>query len=236
MKGCGGKIGPFDCCTVILGKCEKYLPQIPKGAIDIVLTDPPYGKGLQSWREENGPIQGDDHFPVETIKRLIKIPRLAPYLFCQWDNLWDHETLPKPKSVLVWEKIETGGTGDTKHEHSRDYEMVLFYPRLPAHKFKGRPSDVIAASRTLNLVHPTMKPVRLLRDMLAWYDFKTVLDPYMGSGSTGQAAKAMGKHFLGFEADKKHHSTAVYNIAEEPSPSEQKRFSSRLAQPPLDLY
>jgi hypothetical protein len=82
MKGCGGKIGPFDCCTIILGKCEKYLPQIPKGAIDIVLTDPPYGKGLQSWREENGPIQGDDHFPVETIKRLIKIPRLASYLFC----------------------------------------------------------------------------------------------------------------------------------------------------------
>jgi hypothetical protein len=188
---------------------------------------------LKSWRKEHGPILGDEHFPVATIKQLIQIPRLASYFFCRWNNLWDHETLPKPKSVLVWEKIEIGGTGDTKHEHSRDYEMVLFYPRIPAHKFKGRPSDIIPASKAGNLVHQTQKPVRLIAQMLAWYNFETVLDPYMGSGSTGQAAKAAGKHFLGFEADEDHHSTAVSNIQEEPGPSQHERFQPDLEQPPL---
>ncbi len=234
MKGCKRKIGPFDCCTVVLGKCEKYLKQIPKGAIDLIVTDPPYGKNLVSWRKEHGPILGDDHFPMETIKQLIKLPRLASYFFCH--NLWEHESLPKPKSVLVWEKVEIGGTGDTKHEHSRDYEMILFYPRIPAHRFKGRPSDIISASKAGNYLHPTTKPVRLIEEMLEWYNFKTVLDPYMGSGSTGQAAKALGKHFLGFEADDKHHATAVWNINEEPGPSSQRRFEPDISQPSLDIF
>ena len=235
MKKCGNKIGPFDCCTVILGKCEKYLKEIPKGSIDLVIADPPYGMKLKSWRE-HGPILGDDHFPVPTIKRLIRIPRLASYFFCRWNNLWEHDTLPKPKSVLVWEKIETGGTGDIKHEHSRDYEMVLFYPCSPAHKFRGRPSDVLVASKTPNYLHPTTKPIRLIIDMLNWYNFETVLDPYMGSGTTGQAAKAIGKHFLGFEADEKNHSLAVFNIGEQPGPSRENRFQPDLSQPPLDIF
>lgn len=235
MKRCTRKIGPFDCCTVILGKCEKYLKQIPKGSVDLIITDPPYGMKLKSWRE-HGAILGDDYFPVPTIKQLIQIPRLGSYFFCRWNNLWDHETLPKPKSVLVWEKIETGGTGDIAHEHSRDYEMVLFYPRVPAHKFRGRPSDVLPASKAGNLVHPTQKPVRFIRQMLEWYNFDTVLDPYIGSGTTGQAAKALGKHFLGFEADEKNHSLAVFNIDEEPGPSQERRFEPNLSQPPLDIF
>jgi|SRR5579864_1943441 len=236
MKGCGRKIGPFDCCTIILGKCEKYLKQIPKGSIDLVLTDPPYGMKLKSWRE-HGPILGDDQpFPAETIKRLIRIPRLASYIFCRWNNLWEHETLPKPKSVLVWEKIEAGGTGDIKHEHSRDYETVLFYPRIPGHEFRGRPSDVLPASKEGNYMHPTTKPVRLIIQMLNWYSFETVLDPYIGSGTTGRAAKAMGKHFLGFEADKANHGLAVFNIDEERGPSQENRFQPDLSQPPLDIF
>lgn len=231
MKDCPRTIGPFKCCTIILGKCERHLAQIPPASIDLVVTDPPYGMNLKPWRNHRR-VPGDDRFPVEIIKQIIEIPRLGSYFFCRWDNLWDHGMLPKPKSVLVWEKLESGGAGDTKHEHSRDYELALFYPG-PKHKFKGRPGDVLQASREGNDVHPTTKPVRLIREMLEWYDFETVLDPFMGSGSTGQAAKALGKHFLGFEMDEEYHKMAVHFVGRELA---QKPAPSQNIQIPLGIY
>jgi DNA modification methylase len=231
MRGCTRKIGPFKCCTVILGDCEKKLAKIPPGSIDLVVTDPPYGMNLKPSRDYHRAIHGDDHFPVETLKRIIAIPRIAAYLFCRWDNLWDHDSLPKPKSVLVWEKGK-GGTGDTAHEHSRDYEMVLFYPG-PKHRFIGRPGDFVATSREGNHLHPTAKPPRLIRQMLQWYDFDTVLDPFMGGGTTAQAAQSLGKHFLGFEIDEEYQKDATDLIEREVTSSKPNRGWHT---PPLPLY
>jgi len=111
--------------------------------------------------------------------------------------------LPKPKSVLVWHKLHGGSQGDTDHEHIRNHEMVLFYPRsVLRHRAPG------------NNAHPTMKPVGLIQEILGWYEFDTVLDPFMGSGTTAIAAKKLGKHFLGFEANKKYFNRAIFRIAQ----------------------
>ena len=125
MKGCGRKIGGkagLDCCTIIHGDCAEFLPKIPAGTVDLVVTDPPYGMKYRSWkRGKHSPIHGDDRYPTDVIRKLIRIPRLASYFFCRWDNLWQHdETLPKPKSVIAWVK-EPAGTGDCDGEHMRSY-------------------------------------------------------------------------------------------------------------------
>jgi site-specific DNA-methyltransferase (adenine-specific) len=228
LKGCGRKIGELDCCTVINGDCDEYLWQIPADVIDLVVTDPPYGMSFVSGarKEKYAAIVGDDRLPVETIEQLIRIPRLASYFFCRWDNLWDHESLPKPKSVLTWVKPGTG-MGDLNHEHGRASEIALFYPGS-AHKFKVRPSDIMDSRRTGNVVHPTQKPVELIRDMLKWYDFETVLDPYVGGGTTALAALELKKHFLAFEIDPAHYATASARI-------ESARGRKSLTQEGLDL-
>jgi site-specific DNA-methyltransferase (adenine-specific) len=215
MKGCGGKIAGLPCCTVILGDCEQYIGHLTPGCVDLIVTDPPYGMSYKSANRkvEQRPIHGDDRFPVDIIRQLIEIPRLASYVFCRWDNLC--EDVPhlkrKPKSVIAWVKRESGGKGDLEHEHSRVFELALFYPG-PEHAFRRRPPDVVYESPTGNALHPTQKPVPLIIQMLEWYNFKTVLDPYIGSGSTLRAARQMGKHFLGFEIDPKHHAEAVHFI------------------------
>jgi len=208
MKGCGRKIGDFDCCTIIEGDCNDSLWLIPPGSIDLVVTDPPFGMNFVSGarKEKHAAIIGDDALPIDTLQQLIGIPRLASYFFMRWDNLWEHGDLPKPKSVLTWVKPGTG-MGDLEHEHGRAEEIALFYPG-PEHVFKVRPSTIIHADRTGNQLHPTQKPVELITKILSWYDFETVLDPYMGSGTTAWAAKQMGKHFLGFELDPCHYKTA----------------------------
>jgi site-specific DNA-methyltransferase (adenine-specific) len=212
MQGCGREIAGLPCCTVIHGDCDEYLWQLEPGCVDLVVTDPPYGMGFVSGarKEQYAAIVGDDRLPVETIQQLIQIPLLASYFYCRWDNLWDHETLPKPKSVVTWVKPGTG-MGDLKHEHGRASEIALFYPG-PAHKFKKRPSDILDQRRTGNVVHPTQKPVELIREMLQWYDFQTVLDPYVGSGTTALAALQLDKHFLAFETDPVHFKTASDRI------------------------
>jgi DNA modification methylase len=121
--------------------------------------------------------------------------------------------LPKPKSALVWHKLGGGSQGDCAHEHIRNYEMVLFYPG-PEHRFKKRPRSVLRHKAPGNNAHPTMKPVGLIQEILSWYDFETVLDPFVGSGTTAVAAKKLGKHFLGFEANKTFFNRAVQRLAE----------------------
>ncbi len=213
MSGCGREIAGFPCCTVIHGDIDEYLMQLTPGCVDLVVTDPPYGMNFVSGHRkvEYEPIVGDDLLPIETIKSLIGVPRLASYFWCRWDNLWEHGTLPKPKSVINWIKRNGTGSGDVYHEHNRQTEIALFYPG-PEHAFKTRPFDIIDARRTGNVVHPTQKPHELIMEMLKWYDFETVLDPYIGSGTTALAALALKKHFLGFEIDAGHHATACQRI------------------------
>jgi site-specific DNA-methyltransferase (adenine-specific) len=222
-QGCGsGRLigGLFPCCTIIRDDCEENLWMLPPGCVDLVIADPPYGMNYESQQLQWERIVGDDRFPVETLHFLINTPRLASYIFCRWDTLCESVAtprdpegallLPKPESVITWVKPE-GGAGDLDHSHSRASESILFYPppHLPDHKFKKRPPDVVYHARSGNKSHPTEKPLSLILEIMNWYDFETVLDPYMGSGTTAQAAKELGKHFLGFEIDEKHHKTSI---------------------------
>ena len=126
--------------------------------------------------------------------------------------------LPKPKSVLIWHKIGFGsGLGDLSRAHARDFEMALFYPG-PDLEFKNRPRSVLTCERERSNIHPTQKPVDLLKEIMGWHDFETVLDPFMGSGTTAVAAKELGKHFLGFEANEQYCRRAIQRIAATPAP------------------
>jgi site-specific DNA-methyltransferase (adenine-specific) len=219
QQGCGKTIGGlFPCCTIIHGDCDEYLWMLPPGCVDLVITDPPYGMNYESGQLQwDRRIYGDDRFPVEALHSLIKTPKLASYLFCRWDNLCENVAtsrdaddaylLPKPTSTITWVK-RGGGAGDLKHAHSRATETALFYPGID-HEFKKRPTDVVHAKRTGNELHQTQKPLKLIMQIMKWYNFKTVLDPYMGSGTTARAAKELRKHYLGFEIDDAHHKTSV---------------------------
>lgn len=178
--------------TLYLGDCREIVPGLQ---YDCVVSDPPYGMSFRSnYREERHEAIAND----ETDELLQWACRLTPahssYLFCRWDNLF---AVPKPKSVVTWVK-NNWSMGDLNHEHARQTELALFYPG-PEHDFpSGRPTDMIRAPRTSNEFHPTEKPVQLMRAVTEWTR-GTVLDPFMGSGSTGCAAVAMGRDFVGVE-------------------------------------
>ena len=175
------------------------LPQLE--APEIILTDPPYGiefvSNHRKVRYER--ITGDERLPVDMIEKCIRKASRATYVFCRWDNL---SQLPKPRSCLAWVK-NNWSMGDLQHEHGRQWEAIAFYAGAD-HKFISRIPDVIHANRTGNEMHPTEKPVSLLKVILAANVGETVLDPYMGSGSTLVAAKMLGRRCIGIEIEKNY--------------------------------
>lgn len=181
---------------IIQGDCLEVMRGMPDKSFDLVIVDPPYGMSFQSnYRlKKHEAIVGDDRFPVEAIDEFKRLARRAVYMFCRWDNLAE---LPKPKSVLAWVK-NNWSMGDLKHEHGRQWEACCFYP-MEDHEFITRIPDVITETRTGNNLHPTEKPVELIKKILAANVGDTILDPFMGSGTTLIAAKQLGRSATGIE-------------------------------------
>ena len=187
--------------TVINDDCMNVMRDLPDKSIDLCLCDPPYGMNFQSnyRHKKHDKIEGDDSFPVEVLEELFRISKRAVYVFCRWDNLKD---LPPPKSVLAWVK-NNWSMGDLLHEHGRQWEAICFYPQ-EQHEFITRIPDVIHENRTGNNLHPTEKPIDLMKKILMANVGDTIFDPFAGSGSTLVAAKQLGRNYIGIEISEKY--------------------------------
>ena len=192
--------------TLYLGDCRDILPTLPK--VDAVITDPPYGMAFQSNHRKIPHAEIVNDHDGELLRFACTIPaEIARYVFCRWDNLGE---VPRPRSVVTWIK-NNWSMGDLEHEHARQTEIVLFWPG-PQHRWSGgRPNDVVKAPRTNNENHPTEKPVGLMRRLIEWTS-GVVLDPFMGSGTTGVAAVQMGRRFIGIEIEPKYFDIACRRI------------------------
>jgi site-specific DNA-methyltransferase (adenine-specific) len=193
--------------TLYLGDARDLLGAV--GLFDSVVTDPPYGMQFRSnYRivkheaiandAEEWPLQMATAIPV----------RHSRYVFCRWDDL---ARVARPKSAVTWVK-NNWSMGDLNHEHARQTELALFYAG-PEHFFPtGRPTDVVEAARTGNEHHPTEKPVSLMTAIVRWTS-GVVLDPFMGSGTTGVACAKLGRTFIGIEINETYFDVACERIA-----------------------
>ena len=196
--------------TIYHGNSDEIMSIIPM--VDIVVADPPYGmKFVSGFRiVKHSPIVNDEYLPVDTINMAIKKATRAAYVFCRWNNL---STMPPPRSVLVWVK-NNWSMGDLKHEHGRQWEACCFYPQNE-HEFIRRIPDVIMEDRTGNDFHPTEKPVSLIGKLIECNVGDTVLDPFMGSGTTLRAAKDLGRKAIGIEIEEKYCEIAARRMSQE---------------------
>lgn len=191
--------------TLYLGDCLEVVPSIK---IDSLVTDPPYGMGFKSnFRTLKHDIISNDNDTIHLEWTCALEAKHSKYIFCRWDNL---KLVPKSKSCITWVK-NNWSMGDLEHEHGRQTEIILFYPG-DNHFFPiKRPTDVIFSNRTSNELHPTEKPLHLMSQIIKWTD-GTVVDPFMGSGTTGVAAINLGRKFIGIEIDPKNFDIACKRI------------------------
>ncbi|MDT8441609.1 MAG: site-specific DNA-methyltransferase [Desulfuromonadales bacterium] len=221
------------------GDCRQLLTQLADDSVDLVLTDPPYnisdystGNMSFKWRPAiNNDLAGwDRQFDPDQIReQLLRVlkPTGNLFAFCsyntigRWHELFDpvfdtfqffvwHKSNPVPKVrrqgflnsceliVCMWNRGHTWNFGRQSGMHNF---------------FEG--PICMAPERLKEPKHPTQKPVRLLKHLIgiASNPGDTILDPFMGVGSTGAAAGELQRNFIGMELDESYFLAARQRLA-----------------------
>jgi len=199
-------------CRFILGDCLEVMPLL--GDFDAILTDPPYGINYSGqkesikrngksgkWRifhEEKG---WDKETPQESCFDLMRDKSKEQII---WGGNYFADKLPNSRGWLVWYKMQTGLTMSDAELAWTSLNKVLRLKSLHRTSlWQDSPQ------------HPTQKPVALMKWCLGFLpDAETILDPFMGSGTTGVACAKLGRKFTGIELDPEYFEIACKRIEE----------------------
>jgi site-specific DNA-methyltransferase (adenine-specific)/modification methylase len=209
---------------LILGDCREILPTL--SGVDAVVTDPPYGIGENSRKvasrqnaaavRDYGTFDWDTKPPVpETIAALRAC---SDWQIIFGGNFFD---LPPSACWLVWDKLNSGDFADC--------ELAWTNLRKAVRRIQWRWNGMIRRGDDVR-EHPTQKP----EGVMAWCleqlpdDCDLILDPFMGSGTTGVACAKLGRRFIGIEIEERYFDIAVRRI------TEAQRQSDLFIAPPAD--
>ena len=195
-----------------LGDCREILPTL--GKVDAVVTDPPYGIGESSKNfASRGKLASADKYErshwddAPAPAGLIDLARgLSKWQVIFGGNYFD---LPPTSCVLVWDKM--GPANDFA-------DCELAWTNLPkaVRRIRYLWNGMIRKEKDVEREHPTQKPIEVMRWCIEKLPkgCETILDPFMGSGTTGVAAVKLGRRFIGIEIEPKYFDIACRRIEE----------------------
>jgi site-specific DNA-methyltransferase (adenine-specific) len=228
--------------TIYHGDCRDILPHV---TADVVVTDPPYGSGAR--RDAERQVRGamlrsmddDDWFSHDAmtawglgwfLRSTFQELRSALsegshlYVFTDWRMTPTVYGMAEASGLrvnhcLVWDKGHYGMGAYWRNQH----ENIVFASL-------GKPADMVDRGMGSVIMcpgvspaarkHPTEKPLTLIRAILSAVPGDTVLDPFMGSGTTLVAAKQLGRRAIGIEIEERYCEIAVKRLAQEVLPLE----------------
>lgn len=215
------------------GDCLEVLRTLPDACVDLVVTDPPYsqsvsGAGIFKDRTVYSDIKsisnGYDPEILNELDRVMKSTNI--YVFCSKNEIpayLDYYVKDRGNNydLLTWHK--TNPVPACNNTYLSDTEYLLFF-RAPGVPVYGTPETkakywVTATNKAekKRFAHPTIKPQFIIETLITNSSIRggCVLDPFMGSGTTGAACKATGRDFIGIELDRQWFETAEKRINEQ---------------------
>jgi site-specific DNA-methyltransferase (adenine-specific) len=211
--------------SLINADCLEAMRDIPDGSVDMVLTDIPYGEVSQKSSGLRMLDRGDANtcnFDIkEMVADIIRITNGSFYIFCGTEQISiitsAFKSYKLTTRVCVWEKSNPSPMNGSRLWLS-GMEFCVFARKPKAvfneHCQKALWRFPVGRSK----VHPTEKPVKLMNRLVlaSSNEGDTILDPFMGSGTTGVAAKTLGRSFIGIELDPDYFALASKRIADTP--------------------
>jgi len=194
--------------TLYLGDCMDILPTLDK--VDAVITDPPYGinenskkvasRGKLAAPKDYGDFDWDKAPPPDALIELIRTKGQYQAFFGG-----NYFTLPPTSCWLVWDKLN--GSNDFA-----DCELAWTNWPKAVRRLQWRWNGMIRQGNE-ERYHPTQKPLEVMKWVIELCPkANTILDPFMGSGTTGVAAVQMGRKFIGIEREPKYFKIACKRI------------------------
>jgi DNA modification methylase len=194
--------------TLYCGDCRDVLPTL--GKVDAVVTDPPYGinygnsggfnasHGWGNWRSN---VEWDVCRPDGHIFALMLNISREQII---WGGNYFTDFLPPTMRWLVWDK----GQRDFS---LADFEMAWCSQKKAARIINYGRGKAVRDGKE----HPTQKPIEVMRWCIEFLSNpSTILDPFMGSGTTGVACARLGRKFIGIELELKYFDIACRRIEE----------------------
>ena len=201
--------------VLVQADCRDVLPVLPK--VDACVTDPPYGIGADSSMAKSSGFQGGgmlaakshyevtdwDNKPIDAAL-LALVRQSARWQIIFGGNYYD---CPPAKCWLVWDK-ENG--------ENTFADCELAWTNLPkaVRRIRHMWNGMFRKGQEERHGHPTQKPIGVMKWCIGHLpgDTQTILDPFMGSGTTGVAAVQMGRDFIGIEREAKYFDIACRRI------------------------
>ena len=203
-------------CQLFQGDCLEILPTL--GKVDAVVTDPPYGidfgnaggfvtsHGWGDWREN---VEWDKHRPAKPVFDMMLACSNEQII---WGGNYFSDYLPPSMQWLVWDKAQRGfSLADCEFAWSSQNKAarIFQYGRGNEKGFAPKSQE----NKEYLRAHPTQKPVAVMKWCIGFLpDAKTILDPFMGSGTTGVACAKMGRKFIGIEISEEYFEIACRRI------------------------
>lgn len=181
-------------CRLLLGDARQIAPSLY--GVQAVLTDPPYGIGIAAKpvRQKHEKKDWDAAHPDEGLFDMLRSISSQQII---WGG--NYFPLPPNQCFLVWDKVQP-----------EDFSLAMCEQAWasfssPAKLYRRR---VVGYDKQ----HPTQKPVELMEWCLRFFADGVILDPFMGSGTTGVACVKTGRSFIGIEIDEGYFNIAVSRI------------------------
>lgn len=209
---------------LILGDCFKVMPTLADNSVDCVITDPPYSekthKGARTSIDKT--LVTFDSFSPHDLRVILtecgRVCRRWVVATIDWRHMLDLEEKPPPGLKFirfgVWIK-PNGAPQFTGDRPGTGWEALCFMHKDGVKlRWNGGGFPAVIIENKMNHLHPTGKPTKLLSWLVKMFTDKaeTILDPFMGGGSTGVAAIQSGRRFIGIEKDKKYFAEAKRRI------------------------
>ncbi len=221
----------LDSIKIIYGDCLAVMEDMPDESIDLIVTNPPYLINYKScWGlggSNNKPILGDNDYALieKSINEMYRVLKMnsAAYVFCSFKKVdyfirYCQNAGFVIKNNIIWVK-NNWSAGDLKAAYGGQYEIILLLNKGRKYINGSRLSDVWFFDRVpfQSQHHQNEKPVNLLEQCIIKHSGKgdVVLDPFMGSGSTGIACMHTGRKFVGIEKDADYYEIAGKRLEKE---------------------
>lgn len=194
MTGCGRKIGPFDCCTVVVGDCLDVMAEMPDGCVNLVVTDPPYTREMlyvyqyladacpRVMRRGASLVTLIGHYALPEIVQVFSGKLKYRWLFCMNQFEGAHARMAMGIEVM--------------------WKPILWYVKEAYPQGRGFIRDGFVVTGTGG----QQKKLYHWEQDLSWATFlieklsskaDLVFDPFMGSGTAAVEAQRLGRHFFG---------------------------------------